>query len=147
MTIRPCIPRRRHDDTGVVTSIELMYVCVFAMISIAFLGYLGRSIAAGVEVTNAAQDGARAASIARDPASAQTAAVAAISRSGLPSQCRGTANADFTWQPSEIGGWQGGTVTVTVTCQVTNRSLSTVWTPGVRTITVTDTQVVDRYRR
>ena len=139
--------RRLHGDAGVVTPIELMFVCIFAMISVAFLGYLGRSVAAGVEVTNAAQDGARAASIALDPASAEAAAVAAVSRSGLPTNCRGTQFADFDWNPSDLGGWQGGTVTVTVSCQVTNQSLSSVWTPGVRTISVSDTQVIDRFRR
>lgn len=137
----------RSHDAGVVTPIETMYVMIFALIAIAFLGYLGRSIGAGVEVTNAAQDGARAASIAVDPDAAQIAANSAVTRSGLPAQCRGTASADFAWQPSDTGDWRGGTVTVTVSCTVTNRSLTTLWSPGLRTITVSDTQVVDRFRR
>ena len=144
---RPPRDALRAHDAGVVTPIETMYVMIFALIAIAFLGYLGRTIGAGVEVTNAAQDGARAASIAADPAQARVAAAAAVTRSGLPEQCQGTAAADLTWQPSVTGDWRGGTVTVTVSCTVTNRSLTTLWSPGVRTITVSDTQVIDRFRR
>lgn len=137
----------RRSDRGVVTPIELMYVMIFALIVVAFLGYVGRTIAAGVQTTNAAQDAARAASIALDPDAGEVAARAAIGRSDLPETCSGTASADFSWAAGPDGAWQGGTVTVRITCQVTNASLTGVWTPGVRTLSVTDTQVVDRFRR
>lgn len=134
-------------DRGVVTPIELMYVMIFALIVVAFLGYVGRTIAAGVQTTNAAQDAARAASIALDPDAGEAAARAAIGRSDLPATCAGTATADVSWVAGPEGAWQGGTVTVRITCQVTNASLTGVWTPGVRTLSVSDTQVVDRFRR
>lgn len=137
----------RRRDRGVVTPIELMYVMIFALVVIAFLGYVGRTIAAGVQATNAAQDAARAASIALDPGEGEAAARAAVARSDLPNQCAGTAQSAFSWVPGDDGTWQGGTVTVHITCQVTNQSLTGVWSPGVRTISVSDSQVVERFRR
>ena len=53
----------------------------------------------------------------------------------------------FVWEPSDLGTWQGAVVTVTVSCTVANQSLTGVWTPGNRTVTVTDQQVVERFRR
>jgi hypothetical protein len=53
----------------------------------------------------------------------------------------------LSWDPTELGTWQGSVVTVTVSCVVANQSLTGVWTPGVRTVSVTDQQIVDRFRR
>ena len=53
----------------------------------------------------------------------------------------------MSWDPSELGTWQGGTVTVAVSCTVSNQALTGVWTPGERTVTVSDTQVIERFRR
>jgi len=34
-----------------------------------------------------------------------------------------------------------------VSCTVHNRSLTGVWAPGSRTVTMSDTQPIDRYQR
>lgn len=139
--------RRIHGDAGFVSAVEVVYLGIAALVMITFLGFLGRLSAAGVQVTNSAQDSARAAAIARDPDEASAAAQSAVSRSGLPARCQGEPTAAFSWEPSELGTWQGAVVTVTVSCTVSNQTLTGVWTPGDRTVTVSDSQVVERFRR
>jgi Flp pilus assembly protein TadG len=134
-------------DAGFVNAVEVVYLGIAALVAITFLGFIGRLSAAGVQVTNASQDAARSAAIARDPNEARTAADAAVQRSGLPGRCLGDPSASLSWNPSDLGTWQGGTVTVTVSCNVSNQGLTGVWTPGERTVTVSDTQVVERFRR
>ena len=90
---------------------------------------------------------APAAAIAGDPDEAQAAARTAVSRSGLPDRCQGDPSAEFAWEPSDLGTWQGSVITVTVSCTVSNQTLTGVWTPGNRTVTVSDSQVVERFRR
>lgn len=125
----------------------MMYLLVFCLVAVLFLGYLGRLHAAGVEVTNAAQSAARAASQEPSESAARAAARAAVSGGPLRRRCaRGTA-VDLSWTPSALGTWQGGSVTVEVRCTVLGSALSGVWSPGVRTITMRDTQPIDRYKR
>lgn len=136
-----------HRDAGFVGAVEVVYLTIAALVMVVFIGYLGRLSAAGIQVTNAAQDGARAASIAATPDEAQAAAAAVVERSGLPGRCQGSPATAFSWTPSELGTWRGALVTVTVSCTVANQSLTGVWTPGQRTVSVADSQVVDRFRR
>lgn len=136
-----------HRDAGFVGAVEVVYLGLAALVMVVFLGYLGRLSAAGIQVTNAAQDSARAASIAGNPDDARADAEAAVNRSGLPSRCQGGPSVSFGWEPSDLGTWQGALVSVTVSCTVANQSLTGVWTPGARTVTVTDQQIVDRFRR
>lgn len=147
MSRRSPPPTHPASDGGFVGVVDVVYLGIAALLAVVLLGYLGRLAAAGVEVTNAAQDGARAASIATTPSDAQAAAQGAAARSGLPDRCIGDASVAMTWQPSELGTWQGATVTVTVSCTVSNQSLSGVWSPGSRIVSVTDTQIVDRFQR
>lgn len=134
-------------DRGVVTPVEMMFVLFFVLLSVAFLGFLGRLHAAGVQVTNTSQSAARAASLASDAAEGRHVAEETVLASTLTSRCRTTPVAELTWQPSSTGSWQGGSVTVTVTCIVDNGGLSGLWTPGVRTLRSSDTQPIDRYQR
>ena len=134
-------------DAGFVGAVEVVYLGIAALVMVVFLGFVGRLAASGVQVTNAAQDGARVASIAGDPDEASAAATAAVNRSGLPQRCTGGPSVSFNWEPSDLGTWQGAVVTVSVSCTVANQSLTGIWTPGNRTVTVTDQQVVERFRR
>ncbi|MEN9645170.1 MAG: hypothetical protein RL238_1839 [Actinomycetota bacterium] len=138
---------RWSDDEGTATPVEMMYLLVFCIVAVVFLGFLGRLHAAGVQVTNAAQAAARAASQAPDPAAAARAAQASVAASALRTRCRGGATASTSWVPSPTGTWQGGSVTVRVSCVVRNQSLTGVWSPGVRTVSMSDMQPVDRYQR
>lgn len=135
----------RADD-GVATPVEMLGLLVFCLLAVAFLGYLGRLHATGVMVTTAAQSAARAASIEATPAAAQSAAMTAVTGS-LGDRCTGAPTMRMSWSAGPAGAWRGGSVTVQVSCTVPNRSLTPLWTPGVRTLVMSDTQPVDRYRR
>lgn len=136
-----------REDDGIATPVEMMYLLIFCLVAVVFLGFVGRLHAAGVQITNGAQAAARAASIAPDPVAAQRAAEAAVSSSPFVERCRGGAAVRLTWAPSPSGTWQGGSVTVQVSCTVRNQTLTGVWSPGSRTVTMSDTQPIDRYQR
>lgn len=141
--------RRSHGSTdlGIATPVEMMYLLVFCLVVVVFLGFVGRLHAAGVQVANAAQSAARSASMAPDPTAAQVAATEAVDVYGLQSRCAGGPTVVMSWDPSPSGSWQGGAVTVQVSCTVRNASLTGVWSPGSRTVAMTDTQPIDRYQR
>ena len=134
-----------HRDLGVATPVEMMFLLVFCLVAVLFLGYVGRLHAAGVQVTNAAQSAARAASMAAGPDAAEQAAADAVAP--LSTRCDGGARVTISWAPSALGTWQGGSVTAEVRCTVPNQSLTGVWSPGTRTVVMRDTQPVDRYQR
>ena len=136
-----------RDDEGISTPVEMMYLLIFCIVAVLFIGFLGRLHAAGVEVTNGAQNAARAASLTSSPSAGLSAARSAVATSALATHCVGGATVDMTWTPSAVGTWQGGSVTVQVTCVVTYSRLAGVWAPGTRTVVVSDTQPVDRYHR
>ena len=134
-------------DRGVMAPVEMMYLLVFCLLALALLTYVGRLHAAGVEVTNAAQSAARAASQERGSTSALVAARRAATDGPLSSRCAGGPRVAMSWAPSAIGTWQGGAVTVTVSCSIANAALSGMWSPGTRIVTMRDTQPIDRYKR
>ena len=141
------VRQRWREDDGFATPVEMMFLLVFCLVAVFFLGYLGRLHAAGVQVTNTAQSAARAASQAPDPATARLAAGNVVASSSLAQQCTGRPTVTMTWAPSTTGTWQGGSVTIQISCTVHNRSLSGVWSPGDRTVIMRDTQPIDRYQR
>jgi hypothetical protein len=132
-------------DRGVATPVEMMYLLACCIVSVVFLGFLGRLHAAGVEVTNTAQAAARAASLAPNPTAAELAANRTVGDSSLLRRC--SPHTVMSWTPSASGAWQGGSVTVEVVCTVRNQTLTGVWSPGSRTVVMRDTQPVDRYQR
>ncbi|MFM2072229.1 MAG: hypothetical protein RLZZ623_2492 [Actinomycetota bacterium] len=136
-----------NRDAGVVTAVEMMYLLMFALAALVFFAFLGRLHAAGVQVTNTAQSAARAASLAGGSDAAAVAAQQAVDDSTLVSRCSTPPVARLVWQPAAGGTWQGGAVTVTVTCHLPNAGLTGIWTPGTRTVVVSDTQPIDRYQR
>lgn len=134
-------------DVGVVTAVEMMFVLGFALLALAFIGYLGRLHAAGVQVQSATQAAARAASLAVGRGAADAAVRDALGATGLATRCTGALSSTTTWTPSPSGAWQGGSVTVQVTCTLANDELTGLWAPGDRTISASDTQPIDRYQR
>lgn len=139
--------RTEARDRGLVTPVEMMFVLVFLLASLVFLGFLGRLHAAGVQVGNTSQAAARAASMASDVVDGRRAAEQAVLASTLVSRCRTTPQTELEWVPSPTGSWQGGSVTVTVSCTVANGELAGLWAPGDRTLRASDTQPIDRYQR
>ncbi len=135
----PAVSTRRTDQ-GTASSVELMLVVAAVLAGVATIGALGRLHAAGVEVGAVAQAAARAASLAPDSATARVAAVAAVTRSPLMRRCTVAPTTTLRWTASPLGTWQGGSVTVAVSCRI----------DGVgprRTITMADTQPVDQFQR
>ena len=83
------------------TPVEMMYLLVFCMMAVLFLGFVGRLHAAGLQVTNAAQSAARAASRSdRARRSAGPPPTRTSTRSGRASTKRGCSS------PS-AGFWHG----------------------------------------
>ena len=134
-------------DAGVITAVEMLYLLVFGLVALLFLGYLGRLHAAAIQVENTSQAAARAASLAADRPAAEAAVQTAVAQSTIAARCSGAAAASLTWSPSPTGSWQGGSVTVTIRCTIANDDLAGIWTPGDRTISASDTQPIDRYQR
>lgn len=138
---------RRDRDRGIVAAVDVLFVAIGCLAVVVFLGYLGRLHAAGVQVANASQAAARAASLSPNSTAAAAAAQRSVDDSGLAARCSGGARTDLQWSPSTVGTWQGGSVTVRVSCTVDNAGLAGMWTPGSRTIAASDAQPVDRYTR
>jgi Flp pilus assembly protein TadG len=137
---------RLQGSGGQTAGPELMMLVAFALGVMVLLGYLGRLNSTGTNLTNVAQDAARAASQQVDPVSARAAAREAVRRSTLSVPCQGGMSPEVSWAPGVSGSWYGGSVTVRLSCTVRNRELSGAWTPGARTISVADTQVIDAYQ-
>lgn len=133
-------------DRGVSTPIEMMALTTLCLVAFLFIGFLGRLHAAGVEVTSVARAAAREASMASSPAVATAAASSVVGTSPLVRRCGSTRTA-VSWRPSTSGTWQGGSVTVVVTCVVRSSALAGLWVPGDRTVTMSDTQPVDWYHQ
>ncbi len=138
---------RPATDRGVVTAVELMFLLIFCLAGLAFVGFLGRLHAAGIEVATMSQSAARAASLATDATTGRLAAQDAIERSTLGARCTEPPAVTMSWLPSPTGAWQGGSVTVTVSCRVDHETLGGLALPGSRLVRMSDTQPIDRYQR
>lgn len=134
-------------DLGVITAVEMLYLLVFGLVALLFFTYLGRLHAAAIQVENTSQAAARAASQAAGEAEAEDAAGSMIDSSPLAARCTGELSSAVAWTPSPSGDWQGGSVTVTISCTFDNEELTGIWSPGARTISAADTQPIDRYQR
>ncbi|MFF8264306.1 TadE/TadG family type IV pilus assembly protein [Streptomyces virginiae] len=125
--------------TAIVAPLLLMLLCT------AIAG--GRIVTSGSKVDAAAEDAARAASISRTHAGAESEASAAAARSlndqGI--RCASTSTSiDASGLAVPLG--QVGTVTVTISCTVPLSDLLLPGVPGSKTMTSTFTSVVDAYR-
>ena len=76
-----------RNDSGQSVGPEMMLILVFALAAWGLLAWIGRLTSSSQDMANTAQSGARAASIAPDPVSAQIAARAAVAASNLPTPC------------------------------------------------------------
>lgn len=131
---------RHGGDLGTVSSVEMMLLLAAVIAGVATIGVLGRLQAAAVQVGSVAQAAARAASMAADSTSARRAADSTVMRSSLRRRCAAPPTTSMRWTPSSLGTWQGGSVTVSVSCRIDGAGPR-------RTVTMSDTQPVDRYQR
>jgi len=122
---------------------ELVLVTPFLFLLLLFAVAAGRLVQARLDVDSAAQQAARAASLARTPAaaSAQAQQVAQAALAGQSVTCDPAVitpdTGDFT---------PGGQVTVQVSCTVHLSDLSLLHIPGSETLTSTFTAPIDVYR-
>ncbi len=134
--------RRVADERGSL-AVELS---VLAPILIAFMllvVFAGRVAQVEADVRSAAQEGARAASLRANAASAEAAARATVAEN-LSASGVACPSAAVTVDASDLRA--GGQVGVTVRCTTSFSDLAMVGAPGARDFTSTAIEVVDTYR-
>jgi len=135
--------RRLGDREAGSVATELVLLTPLLLLMLLIVVALGRTVSARMEVDGAAAQAARAASIARDPATAsamaQQVATTALGSDGVTcgNLTVSTDTADFA---------PGGQVQVTVTCHVDLADLVGLRLPASQSISSTATSVVDIYR-
>jgi Flp pilus assembly protein TadG len=129
-------------DRGSVTT-ELVIVTPLLLLLLLFVVALGRMAGSRIDINGAASEAARSASIARTPLAAQDAA-RQTATAALADQHVTCASLDVTTDTSRFV--PGGTVTVTVHCNVKLGDLTGLRLPSAKTLTATASAPIDRYR-
>lgn len=132
---------RWRSDDGTL-AVEAAIVAPVLLMLMLLVVYAGRAAQTDADVRSAAARAARAASLTADPSAADSAArdiaVANLATAGVA--CASTdiaVDADMR---------AGGTVTVTIGCEVANADLAMLAVPGTRWSSATASQVVDTHR-
>jgi len=134
--------RRLRGDDGSVTA-ELVIITPVAIALLCLVALVGRTTAARGQVDGAARDAARAASLARDPGSAELAAQQSADDTLPTSGVRCARTAVI----ADVGSFgPGGQVTVNVTCDIELSDLGLIGVSGTRTISATAVEPIDLYR-
>lgn len=124
-------------------AIELTLLTPLLVLLLLFVVFGGRMARARIIVDGAASDAARAASIARTPASAEAdakeAAAASVADDDLACEAFTVAVDGRDFRP-------GGAVAVTVRCTVNLSDLAGLTVPGVKTVEHTATAPIDTFR-
>jgi hypothetical protein len=139
--------RRTTGDTGSVSlEIAVLGIVIFTLIG-GLLVLAGRSNIAEGSIDSAAKSAARAASLARDADTAQSAGqrAAGTELAGAHVPCSSWAVTIDTAQFGAAVG-QAATVTATVTCTVPYGDLLVPGLPGSRVLDASFTSVIDQYR-
>lgn len=134
--------RRCRGERGSATA-ELVLLTPLLILFLLFVVALGRLAGARLQVDSAARQAARAASIARDPATAIAAAqqTAAASLAGSHLTCAHD-NLSVDTAAYRPGGW----VAVRLTCAVDLADLSGLRLPAAETVTARFVEPIDRFR-
>jgi Flp pilus assembly protein TadG len=133
---------RRSWQTGAVST-ELAVLTPLLIGFMLLVVFAGRVVQTEADISHAAYEAARAASLTGGPTAAETAANASaadnIAEGGVA--CRElTVVVDTTMFAA------GGRVGVTVTCEASYADLTLLAVPGTRTITSTAVEVIDTHR-
>lgn len=142
ITAVPVCRRFRFADGG-TASVELALMAPVLIALLLFVVALGRVAGVRSEVEEAARDAARAAVIARSPATATVAGrvAAAATLNDAGTECR-SFSAEL-----DVAGWgPGAMVTATVACVLDLGDLALLRIPATRTVTARATDVVDYWR-
>ena len=133
---------RASRDQGSV-AVEMVLLTPLLMLFLLLIVAAGRLVQARMEVDSAAEQAARAASLARDPATAAADATA-IAQTALASQHITCDPLSVTPDLSDFT--PGGEVTVQVSCTVSLAGLDELYIGGAETLTSTFTSPIDVYR-
>src|ERR687896_1488443 len=139
------MPAARSTDgaTDHGAAVELALTAPLLVLMLLFLVAAGRLTLARQEVDSAARQAARAASLARSPQNAPTAATATAraALSGSRPSCR-----TFHVATDTTAFRPGGRVAFTVTCTAALSDLAMLGVPGTREITARFSAPLDRFR-
>ena len=140
-------PERGPASCRGSATVELVLIAPALLALLALTVLAGRIVLAGGTVEQVAAAGARAASLARSPAAATTAADTAV-RQTLAEQRLQCAAVTVTVDTSGFGVplGQPATVAVEVSCQVQLADLTVPGLPGTRTLSDRAVSTLDRYR-
>ena len=131
---------RRETGSAAVELVLLTPVLIVLML---FVVFLGRLASARADVDAAARDGARAASLARSPATAARdgadAVEATLAGEGVTCRTLSVSVDTASFRP-------GASVAATVTCAVDLGDLTSLGLPGTRTVSATFAEPVDLFR-
>ncbi|GLZ37876.1 TadE/TadG family type IV pilus assembly protein [Actinokineospora sp. NBRC 105648] len=131
-----------RDERGSAT-VELVIIAPLLIAMLLFVVFCGRMASTSQQITDAAHQAARAASLARTPAAAasdaRSTAQTALANAGVTCQSLAV-NVDT------LGLQPGSTVTVTITCTVGLSDLSLLGLPGSTDLRDSFSSVVDVHR-
>ncbi len=130
--------RRRGERGSMAVEIVLLAPVMMAFMMLVVAG--GRYVAVRGDIEAASRDAVRAASLERTQGAGQAAAVdTAIAALQHPDQCQNAAlTGNFV---------SGGTITVTITCEVSYDGLGLIGLPGSKSVTISSSAPIDLYRR
>ncbi|GAB3454473.1 TadE/TadG family type IV pilus assembly protein [Actinophytocola sediminis] len=132
-----------HADDGAVAA-EITIAAPLLVMLLVFVGVvIHRGVDARIRIDNAAHQAARAASIERTPAAA-TAAAESTATSTLSSTDMPCASLSVS--TSTRGPRPGGTVSVTVSCDLDLRDALILGIPTSRTLSATSVEPIDLWR-
>ena len=139
---RPDRDRRSGRDRGSV-AVEITLFAPLLVVLLLFTVACGRIAHTRLRLEDAAHQGARAASLARDPTDARRAASTTVTAALAPG---GTSCTRLDVSTDTSRYHPGGTVTITVTCTTDLSDLTALHLPGVRAQSVSFTSPLDTFR-
>ena len=131
-----------RDETATVT-VETAIVAPVLLMLVLVVVFAGRAARIDGEVTMAATQAARAASLAPDPLAADEASRAVVATNLADA---GIACTELRVDTDTVSFAPGGHVEVTASCLVANDDIALAIVPGVRWSAATAVQPIDRYR-
>ena len=136
--------RRRRSEEGSVSIEFAILAPILLVVFVALTVYGGRWVTAGNDVRSAAHAGARAATLAANPTSAEEAARDVVATNLAASGVGCVGGPDITVDLSDFA--PGGQVTVTVTCTADFTDVISLGVADTATLTATATEIVDLHR-
>lgn len=133
--------RWRSQDGSI--AVETAVLAPVLLVLMLLVVYAGRAASTDADVRSAAARAARAASLTGDVAAAEVAATE-IAAANLATAGIDCASSDVTVDVADLRA--GGSVTVRVSCQVSNADLLLLSVPGGRWSSSASTQPVDSFR-